>query len=473
MTTYVFQPTTTEQFVDWSDPAVWTGGVVPDGASADVVFPVVTLGNGDGTDYSFVSIASDESYSVDSVSLAQNYLTIDGDLTVATDFAIQAGGEIDMGGGTLEAATLENGGSDIQGNGQIDTTGILTNNSSIVGNGLTLTLGGLVNEGTLEAASGNVTVKVPSGFAELSDGTLTGGTYAAAYSGTLYLDVGGVVTTDGATISLDNGGEIDSFDSESSTYVSIESTLNLIAATGSLSLADQTVDWEAPLTVAGTLSLSDEAVLDAAQLTVDAGGVVNGIGTIDGAIANSGVIFAGRATPPPDFETVDGELDIQGAITGDGTIEIAPEQFIMPRDTETATLELGGPDSENVSFADGTGTLQLDDPTAFSGALRPADSGDQIILAGVSYPSVTGFAYIGNAAGGTLTINAGGAMYSLRFAGDFDTASFSLSAGPQLFTTSSPYHADRVRAHHGYSDRWWGHPGSNGRGERRICDGAR
>ena len=212
----------------------------------------------------------------------------------------------------------------------------------------------------------------------------------------------------------------------------------MIAATGSLSLADQTVDWEAPLTVAGTLSLSDEAVLDAAQLTVDAGGVVNGIGTIDGAIANSGVIFAGRATPPPDFETVDGELDIQGAITGDGTIEIAPEQFIMPRDTETATLELGGPDSENVSFADGTGTLQLDDPTAFSGALRPADSGDQIILAGVSYPSVTGFAYIGNAAGGTLTINAGGAMYSLRFAGDFDTASFSLSAGPQLFTTSPP-----------------------------------
>jgi Tryptophan-rich Synechocystis species C-terminal domain len=438
MTTYVFQPTTTEQFVDWSDPDVWVGGVVPDGASADVVFPVVTLGNGDGTDYSYVYIASDESYSVGSVSLASNYLTLNGDLTVATDLAIQAGGEIDMGGATLAAGTLENEGSDIQGYGQVDTTGILTNNSLIGGNGLTLTLGGLVNNGTLEATGGNLTVQVPSGFAELSDGTLTGGTYAAAYSGTLYLDVGGVVTTDGATISLDNGGEIDSFDSESSTYVSIESTLNLIAAAGSLSLADQTVDWEAPLTVAGTLSLSDEAVLDAAQLTVDAGGVVNGIGTIDGAIANSGVIFAGSATPPPDFETVDGELDIQGAITGDGTIEIAPEQLFMLNYYQTATLELGGPDSENVSFADGTGTLQLDDPTAFSGTLRPADSGDQIILAGVSYPSVTGFAYVGNAAGGTLTINAGGAMYSLRFAGDFDTASFSLSAGPQLFTTSPP-----------------------------------
>jgi len=155
MMTYTFQPTTTNQFVDWSDPDVWAGGVVPDGASADVVFPVVTL-SGDGTDVSFVSIASDESYSVDSVSLASNFLTIDGDLMVATDFAIQADGEIDMGGGTLEAGTLENAGSDIQGNGQVGTTGTLTNNSSIIGNGLTLTLGGLVNDGTLEAASGNL-----------------------------------------------------------------------------------------------------------------------------------------------------------------------------------------------------------------------------------------------------------------------------------------------------------------------------
>jgi hypothetical protein len=125
MTTYTFQPTTTNQRVDWSDPAVWIGGVVPDAPSAEVVFPVVTLSGG-GTDNSTVSIASDESYSIDSVSLASNSLTIAGDLTVATDFANQAGGEIDMegnltvagdfanqggiqmGGGTLDAATLEN-----------------------------------------------------------------------------------------------------------------------------------------------------------------------------------------------------------------------------------------------------------------------------------------------------------------------------------------------------------------------------
>jgi hypothetical protein len=166
----------------------------------------VTL-NGGGTDFSFVSIASGESYSVNTVSLASNYLTIDGDLTVATDFAIQAGREIDMGGGTLNAGTLENDGFDIQGDGQVTTTGLLTNNSEIGGNGLTLTLGGLVNNGTLVAASGNLTVQAPSGFAQFSAGELTGGAYEAdTSSSTLYLDVGGVVTTDGATISLDGGG---------------------------------------------------------------------------------------------------------------------------------------------------------------------------------------------------------------------------------------------------------------------------
>ena len=415
MTTYVFQPTTANQSVDWSDSAVWIGGVVPDGPSAEVVFPVVTL-NGGGTDTSFISIASDESYSVNSVSLASNYLTVDGDLAVATDFAIQPGGAILVGGGTLDAGTLESGGFGISGDGQVTTTGVLTNNSEIDGNGLTLTLGGLVNNGTL-VAGGNLTVQVPSGFAQFSDGALTGGTYEAiTSSSTLYLDVGGIITTDGATISL-NQGAINSFDSASSSYVSIQSTLNLISAAGSLSLAGQSYDWETPLTVAGALSLGGGAAgLSAPELIVDAGGVISGAGTIEGPIANTGAILAS------------GKLDIQGAVAGDGTVEILP----------TSTLELGGPDSDNVSFADGTGTLQLDDPSAFSGTITEGGPGDQIILAGVSYASVTGYAYVGSATSGTLTIDAGGTAYTLNFAGDFDTSSFSLSAGPQLFTSSPP-----------------------------------
>jgi FG-GAP-like repeat len=446
MATYTFQPTTTAQFVDWSDPAVWIGGVpgsVPNGPSAEVVIPVVTLSGGE-TDASFISIASDESYSVESVSLASNYLTIDGDLTVATDFAIQAGGEIDMGGGTLDAGTVENDGIDIQGDGQVITTGLLTNDSEIVGNGLTLTLGGLVNDGALIAASGNLTVQAPSGFAQFSDGSLTGGAYeATTSSSTLYLDVGGVVTTDAAAITLSGGGAIDSYDSANSSYVSIESTMGLIAATGTLSLTDQTVDWQTPLTVAGALSLSssarDEAVLDATQLTIDPDGTVGGAGTINGPIANSGAIFAGLPLDSA-FGSGGGELDIQGAVTGDGRIEIRPEEVLGVIDSSflTSTLELGGPDSDNVSFADGTGTLQLDDPSAFNATITLGGPGDQIILSGVSYASVTGYTYADNATGGALTINAGATAYTLKFTGNYDASSFALSAGPQLFQSSPP-----------------------------------
>ena len=445
MTTDRFQPNITNQIVDWSNPAVWVGGVVPDGPGAKVVIPVVTLSSGQ-TNISFISIASDESYSADSVSLASNYLTIKGDLTVATDFAIQAGGEVDMGGGTLNAATLENDGSDIQGYGLVTTTGVLTNHSEIVGNGLTLTLGGLINNGTLEAASGNLTVQVPSGFAQFSDGALTGGSYeAGTNSSTLYLDIGGVVTTDGATITLDGGGAIDSYDSATLTYVSIQSTMGLIAAGGTLSLADQTYDWQTPLTVAGTLSISStyitQTVLDVPQLTIDPGGIVSGAGTINGPIANSGVISAGSVFDPLS-RIGGGTLDIQGAVTGDGTIEIRPRQFAGTSFTHplyaASELELGGPDSNNVSFGDGIGFLQLDDPSAFSGVITHGAPGDQIILLGVSNASVTGYSYAGNGAGGTLTIEAGGTAYALNFAGDYGTSSFTLSPGPQPLQSSPP-----------------------------------
>jgi hypothetical protein len=436
MTTYIFQPTTTDQFVDWSDPAAWTGGAVPDTSSAEVVFPVVALSDG-GTNTSFISVAFDESYLADSVQLASNSVTIDGDLTAATDFAIQAEGEIDLEGGTLDAGTLENDGSNIQGYGQLTTTGVLTNNSEIVGEDLTLTLGGLVNGGTLVAAFGNLVVQVSSGFAQFSDGSLTGGAYIAGYGGntvansnTLYFNIGGVVTTDGAAMTLNSGGGIDSFDSASWSYVPLQSTLNLISAAGSLSLAGQSYDWETALTVAGSLSLLGGAAdLSAPQLIVDPGGSVSGAGIILSPIDNSGAIFAGLPSDPGSG-SAGGELDIQGVVTGDGTIEISPKQG------SPVTLELGGPDSNNVSFADGTGTLQLDDPSVFSGTITLGGLGDQIILAGISYASVTGYTYAVSATGGALTIDGAGTAYTLNFAGDYDSSSFTLSAGPQLVTSS-------------------------------------
>jgi hypothetical protein len=82
--------------------------------------------------------------------------------------------------------------------------------------------------------------------------------------------------------------------------------------------------------------------------------------------------------------------------------------------------------------------MQLVDLSDFSGATKLGGPGDKILLHGVSFASVTGYAYDGSPTGGTLTIDAGGTAYTLKFAGDFATSSFSLSAGPPGLFTSSP-----------------------------------
>ena len=70
---------------DRSDPTIWIGeNGMPDVPSAEVVIQATATGGG-RTETAFISIASDESYSVNSVQLASDFLTIDGDLTVAAD----------------------------------------------------------------------------------------------------------------------------------------------------------------------------------------------------------------------------------------------------------------------------------------------------------------------------------------------------------------------------------------------------
>jgi hypothetical protein len=303
MTTYTFMAGSS-YIVDWSLASVWAGGVVPNSADADVVFPTLTV-------VSDVSIANGETYAVNSLSISNNSLSIKGTLSVSHALTLQHGGEIDMGGGSLSVGSVQNDG-DIQGSGQIFSSGTLTNETLIVGNGLNLTLAGLVNTGTLIAASGDLTVNVSGGgFTNLSGTTLTGGTYEAGYSrntsansNTLYLNVGGLIVTDAANITLDDGGVIASFDNNSGSYIPLQSTLRTIASSGALTLAKQNYDWNwDTLTVDGVLTLSNNATLNANQLTVDAVGQISGNGKIAAPIANAGIIVAGNPSSPGYFQT--------------------------------------------------------------------------------------------------------------------------------------------------------------------------
>jgi hypothetical protein len=443
MTTYTFTAKPTTQFVNWSDPSVWVGGVFPNSPDADVVFPTITMSGGNIYS-SFVTIANSESFSVNSVSITNNFLVIHGSLS-ANDLAVLTSGEIDTYlGSTLSVGSLENGG-DIQGSGQIQVSGLLSNIGGIAG-GVSVTAAGLNNIGQIHAASGTLTVTVSSGgFTNLSGSTLTGGTYSAgggSIPSTLDLNVGSLIVSDAANIAMDAGGAIASFDPNSSTYVPLQSSLGSIAHSGTLSLANQTYNWGS-LTDDGVLTLSasnnaSTVTLNASQLIVNSDGEVVGIGTIMAPIVNAGLILAGEQL----FSGNNDVLVIDGTITGSGTLQITHElgESIGTRfqTLEHATLELNGAVSNDVVFSDGTGMLVLDTPTSFTGAITPAGPGDAITLPGVSLSSVTGYSYTGDSHGGTLSLQEAGTTLNLDFSGNFSTASFSLSAGPQALSSSPP-----------------------------------
>jgi hypothetical protein len=362
---------------------------------------------------------------------------------------LKTGGEIDLSG-TLSAGslTLETGSVDIQGSGQINVTGTVTNDAMIVGSGLSVSAAAFDNVGSL-IASGNLTVTVSSGgFSNLSGSTLTGGTYeATGANGVLDLDIGAVIATDAANILLLNGGDIRSFDPVGSQYVSLQTSLTTIAQGGTLGLTNQTFNSDG-LTNNGVLNL-DSATVNAPHLTVGSQGVVDGAGTIAAPVNNAGIISAGfmpGATLSPALTQLPANnlIEITGPVSGTGVLEIAAPYVIPSGRTNTfvsATLQLDGPDSENVIFNNAThggGTLLLNDLGGFTGAIEPESAGDNIILPNMSFSSVTGYSYSGNSAGGTLTIHESSNTITLNFIGDLDTADFTLAAGPQPLSSSPP-----------------------------------
>jgi hypothetical protein len=434
MTTTTFLADSAQQSVNWNDPARWSGGVVPNSPTVDVIIPEITV-NGSGSPYtSFITVY--DTYTVSSLSLAHNYLVLNGaNLTVAHNLDISNFGEIDLlGAVSLSAGSIDNNGFDIQGSGTITTTGLFLNETTVFGSGLNLTAGSLSNAGALIAPGGTFTVTVtPGGFTNLSGSTLSGGTYRAGGFGNSELDlnVGSVIDTDAADIQLDFGGTIYSYDDVSHAYVSLASSLHSIAGSGTLFLGHQTYNWS-NLTVDGSLTVST-ATLNTSQLTVDNGGKVFGIGTIGGPIVNNGTIIAG----PIDNVAVNStdHLFISGVISGAGTLEIASARITTDRGRITYTsvpLELGAAASSNVVFGDGRGTLKLDDVAEFTGKIQPAAAGgDIILLRGIAFDQVTSYNYSGDSHAGTLAIQTTGGETDLQFLGDFTTADFYLKAGPQ------------------------------------------
>ena len=349
MTTYTFRPPSSSQNnYAWHDPTIWIPAVVPNAPDADVVIPTVT--KSDGSIF-FSSIGSSfESFAIHSLSLTNNTLHLDGStLAVGGNVDLLAGSNLTLSSGAILTAAALSNTRFVTGNGnsQITVAGTLTNTGDIFGSGLTVTAQQLNNAGSLTGSLGGLTVNVTgSGFG----GTLQGGTYVAVNGGnlpdvgTLRLNLGGLVTSNATQIQMIKG-EIFSFDPVSSSYVPIESTLGTIEASGSLTLGKKVYDWTIALTDNGLITIGDtdlvqsatlnvpqmtvtgdlqlvNGILSTANLIVASGGEVGGVGTINGSIANSGVI-ASQVKPAALVGGFSG-LTINGPVTGAGHIEIGP-----------------------------------------------------------------------------------------------------------------------------------------------------
>ena len=208
---------------------------------------------------------------------------------------------------------------------------------------------------------------------------------------------------------------------------SLDDTLDDIAAAGTLNLyysaASNTQalfdDKATTLFVDGTANLYG-AVLEAKALTIDSAGVVTGVGQsngstpeaaeIEGPVTNNGVIVAGvsgAGNPAGDPEC---RLDILGAVTGAGKLEIQGNtiaelsgvshgQEILFENTETtepATLQI---DTNSV----GSGASPQ-----FASTIYGLKAGDVIDLAQFNYANLTGHSFNGT----TLSLTFSGAVTS-------------------------------------------------------------
>lgn len=431
MANYTFVPNAQSQYVNWADPSIWAGRVVPNSADADVDFPTVTYSGSDVVYTSYVQILSGDSFSVRSIDL-RDFLLVSGSLHVSGALVQHEAGEIDMQGGTLVVGSIVNDAYDIQGTGTV-TAGDVVNNQMISGGSsghgtLSLVATSLTNNGTLAAGSGSLIVTVtPGGLSGATSTTLNGGTYWALFSGTLSLDVGTLVSVDNAAIKLSEGGIFTSRDPATGLDVPLTTSLKTIAHDGSLTIEGNYTFGA--LDVAGKIIVAGTSNFTSSHIAVMADGSLQGRGTVHAPIHNEGTITAEAG----------GLLLLQGSVDGDGQLVVAAEQRIWHRpnfyESRVASLELTGAVHQNVVFGSDRGVLQLDAPASFTGTLTTSGSGDQIVLENIGLSSVTGVSYVHEGMGGTLTLQQGSASTELFFGGKHTIADFALANIPGILSS--------------------------------------
>ena len=205
------------------------------------------------------------------------------------------------------------------------------------------TLGGLVvNIGTIEGVTGQ------PGYTNLS---FTGqGSEIYEWNGTAYVPVETSLTE------IAGGGVVDVLGGRDYTTTN---TLTIEAGTGGANNGQFQVEG-GTITTAGI---------------INAGGLVQGFGTIVSALQNDGTVM-----------TIGGTLDLTGSLTGTGVVDFDYDLLAGAPSATGSTLEVNSVSSGQTIVMDGRDTLQLDVPAAFAGTIE-ANIGDKIVLKGMTATS--------------------------------------------------------------------------------------
>jgi hypothetical protein len=92
-----------------------------------------------------------------------------------------------------------------------------------------------------------------------------------------------------------------------------------------------------------------------------------------------------------------------------------------------ASVEIDGASAANVTFAGNTGTLKLDNSSAFTGAISGMAGKDTLDLGDISYGPATTSSFIGDSYEGILTITNGTDTVDITLLGNYSNATWSLT----------------------------------------------
>ncbi len=325
-------------------------------------------------------------------------------------------GSLLLDGGDINNTRTISG--DVAGSGQFNGSGTLVNNGTLDADGGTnvslYVLQTLSNQGTLIANDGFLGVE-GFGITKLSGSTLTGGTYISQAFGTtdnilaFGFNFDANLAIDAANIVLDGAAsEIDGYAGlvTSGSFVAIEQQLQTIASGGTLQLLD-TRGYTTPKGLQdGGLIMLQGGTLNAAGLSIVAGGTLSGMGVVgNGSVANQGTMIANG-----------GALDLINPVTGTGSFTVTSGATLIldgakPTtlnnsgtvydtsgllDIQTltgagslvvqsgGTLEFAGATAQDVGFSGSDATLRLDNFVDYTGTLVGFAQSDTIVLAGIA-----------------------------------------------------------------------------------------